>query len=323
MSMDSPVSQMEAPTVSVVMPVYNAAKYLAQCMDSLLAQTFTDFEVLAFDDGSSDGSIEMLQRYAEADARVHVHLREHCGYTPHLNEGIEIARGRYIARMDSDDICLPNRFETQVRFLNEHEEVIAVGSSTVLIDEYGDPYSILSVPVDHDEIDRCHLYYGGGVLPHPSAMMRRTTIQGIGGYRPDFEPSEDLDLWLRVAEEGKLANIADPLIRYRVHGTMTSQTRSLKQRQNMLRAMNEALARRGIEKPDTQKHPQVDNLTNEGDSSPLQFASERMKTALANGFSRTAFRYALRQARLAPLSLNCWKNVVSYGYSALRMRNSQ
>ena len=314
--MDSSVSQMEAPTVSVVLPVYNAAKYLAQCMDSLLAQTFTDFEILAFDDGSTDGSIEILKEFATHDSRVNFLLKDHCGYTPHLNEGIQIARGEFIARMDSDDICFPERFERQVEFLNQHPNVVVVGSSVELMDEYGDSFARMIGPSSHSEIDARHLNGGGGTVPHPSVMMRRAAVLKVGSYQARFEPAEDLDLWLRLAEIGELTNLKEPLLRYRIHAGMVSQSKAAQQQNQVKLILREAYQRRQIPVSVTS------DKTNQGTahevvSDPLL---TRMQKALENGFPRTAVRYAVRRLKANPVSPNRWRDLLRTGYAALKAK---
>ncbi|MCA9034576.1 MAG: glycosyltransferase [Planctomycetaceae bacterium] len=301
-------------TISVVLPVYNNRRYLRDAVDSILSQTYSDFELLVFDDGSTDGSLQLLQEFARKDSRLLVYERSHCGYTPHLNEGIKIARGQFVARMDSDDICFPKRFETQVAFLNQHPGVIAVGSSVELIDEYGDPYSRMIVPQTHEEIDARHLNGGGGTMPHPSVMMRREAVLKVGAYQPQFEPAEDLDLWLRLAEVGKLANLAEPLLRYRVHAAMISQAKADKQSDQVQRILEETCRRRGIE---PQYHFDQSHLTN-SKSIPSDLMRSRMQKALGNGFPQTAFRYALRRLRKNPVSPVRWHDLLRAGYAALK-----
>jgi len=201
--------------VSVVMPVYNAARFLGEAMESILAQSFKDFELIAIDDGSTDGSAEILERYARADRRVRVFRREHQRLPATLNFGCEIAAGKYIARMDADDIALPTRFERQVEFLDRHPRVAILGTQLERIREDGTRIDVTNVPLEHAEIDAnmqkfCCMF-------HPTVMMRAEAVRALGGYREAFFAAEDHDLWLRAAEHYELANLPEILLRYRIH----------------------------------------------------------------------------------------------------------
>ncbi len=128
-----------APSVSVLMPIYNAELTLAEAVESILAQTFTDFELIVVDDGSTDGSLQMLQKFAHRDTRIRIISRPNTGIAGALNEAMDAARGEFLARMDADDISLPARFEKQVAFLQEHPDVVLLGSRVMLVEPYGTP----------------------------------------------------------------------------------------------------------------------------------------------------------------------------------------
>lgn len=201
--------------VSVVMPVYNAERFLGEAIESILAQSFEDFELIAIDDGSTDGSAEILDRYAHGEARVRVMRREHERLPATLNYGCARAEGRYIARMDADDIALPERFERQVEFLDAHPRVAIAGTQIERIWEDGTRMDVANVPLGHAEIAAnlqrvCCLY-------HPTVMMRTAALRALGGYRGAFYTAEDHDLWLRAAEQHELANLPEILLRYRIH----------------------------------------------------------------------------------------------------------
>ncbi len=127
------------PAVSVVMPLYNARRHLASALDSVLAQTFTDFEIIAVDDGSRDDTLDLLRQYESRDPRVRVLSRPNTGIVGALNDGMRLARADLIARMDGDDLCLPDRFEKQVAYLQQHPDCVLVGSQVLLIDPDGEP----------------------------------------------------------------------------------------------------------------------------------------------------------------------------------------
>src|SRR5512135_2066099 len=146
-------TRVDAPAVSVMMPVYNAQRYVAEAIESILAQTFTDFEFLIIDDGSTDGSLPILERYARRHDRIRLISRANTGYLVALNEMLGIARGEFIARMDADDIALPERFERQLCYLADHPGCVMVGSRVIIIGPDGSPLTIMGEALTHEEID--------------------------------------------------------------------------------------------------------------------------------------------------------------------------
>src|SRR5262245_22908484 len=151
------------PQMSVLLPVYNAERYLRQSVRSVLDQTFSDFELLAADDGSTDLSLSILQEIASTDPRVRVISRENRGLVETLNELIGVSRGRYLARMDADDRCLPQRFDRQVAYLNEHPDCVAVGARCLLVDPEGLPIGFTVNELDHDGIEKSILSGWGSI----------------------------------------------------------------------------------------------------------------------------------------------------------------
>lgn len=289
--------------VSVVTPVYNSRRFLKTAIESILCQTHRNLEFLLFDDGSTDGSIDVIRRYEQEDARVRGFLRTHSGYCVHLNEGIRVAKGKYIARFDSDDISDPGRLEYQVDFLERNLEVGAVASALILIDEGGLPFGRQGGSLRRHEIDERHIQGDSGVFPHPSVMMRTDLVRRVGGYRCQFEPAEDLDLWLRLAELSGLAVLQEELLSYRVHSGMTSVTRAELQRRKVVEILREARQRRGLplaECKSIQEHGVV------GGRKRLSDETARMDKALINGFFETAEVYARRILLKRPWSISCW-----------------
>jgi glycosyltransferase involved in cell wall biosynthesis len=210
----------EIPRVSVVMAVRNGAPYPEQAVDSILTQTFTDFEFVLIDDGSTDSTPEVLQRYQAADPRVQVHHQENVGLTPSLNRGCARARGVYLARMDADDIAFRERLERQVEFLDRHPAVALLGSSVVRIDESSREIKLSACPTSHAEIVRALTEYN--CFTHPTVMLRKDMLVAVGGYREAYRHAQDYDLWLRLAERYELGNLADPLLYYRVYAGQVS-----------------------------------------------------------------------------------------------------
>lgn len=297
------------PLISVVLPVYNAEMHLDDTLQSLLDQTFSDFELIAYDDGSADRSCEILQRYADQDSRIAVRRMPHQGYSPLLNMGLQEARGEFFARMDADDICEPTRFERQVEFLRDRPDVAAVGSALTIIDAEGDPITVQRPPTEHNEIDRKNLRGEGGNLPHPTLMARTSALRAIGGYRPEFEPAEDLDLLLRLAEHAKLANLTEPLLRYRVHFQMTSIVKRDKQAATIPRILAEAHLRRGLTQDFAS--PGQEAVRDDG-------AKRRCLQSFHAGFYRSAQKYAIRNWCAYPLQCEAWSLLFRMTYVRMR-----
>lgn len=199
-----------APTISVLLPVYNSGRYIGAAIESVLAQTFDDFELFALDGGSTDKTLSILRKFETKDRRIRVISRENLALVPSLNEMIALAQGRYLARMDGDDICRPQRFEKQVAYLDTHSECVAVGSRSLFIDPQGMPICEHLNELTHDEIDAAHMSGRvGSRICHPSVMMRREAVLQVGLYDEVYRYAEDMDLFLRLAEIGKLANLAN------------------------------------------------------------------------------------------------------------------
>ena len=287
------------PQVSVVMPVYNTERYVAEAVESILAQTFRDFEFLVFDDGSADRSLEILQTYADGDNRIRVFAKPHRGYVPWLNEGIRIARGEFIARMDADDVSLPQRFDRQVEYLFRHPECVAVGCDLLQIDPDGDPLSEVAHDVEHEVIEADLLSGGHGVIAHPTCMMRRSALLAIGGYREEFESVEDFDLWLRLAELGRLANMPEILFRYRVHYTNVIFTQVERQKQHADRIITEARIRRGLK-------PLPQSIWSYTAPTLVERHQSWAWQAAGSGYHRTALKHTSISLREAPFSLRSW-----------------
>jgi glycosyltransferase involved in cell wall biosynthesis len=176
------------------MAVYNAERYLDEAVQSILNQSFGDFEFIIINDGSTDGSLKILQGYESRDARLRLISRPNTGFCIALNESVSLARGEFIARMDSDDCSLPDRFEHQIAFLRSYPQVVAVGGEVTWMDKDGDFIRNFCVGYSHEELDSAQMRGVSAVITHPAAMLRRQTVLDLGGYRTDLEPAEDFDL---------------------------------------------------------------------------------------------------------------------------------
>lgn len=204
---------MNTPKISVVMPVYNSEKYLREAIDSILNQTFTDFEFLIFNDGSSDGSAKVIKDYKDTRI-VFFDRKENLGYLVHLNEGIKIAKGEYIARMDSDDISFPRRFEKQLDFMEKNLDFGVCGTQVVTIGEASGYVSWL--PVDDAEMRSLLLFRNS--IAHPTAMIRKSVLEKHRLlYDPEYYTAEDLKMWTEISKYSKLGNIPELLLKYRGH----------------------------------------------------------------------------------------------------------
>jgi glycosyltransferase involved in cell wall biosynthesis len=206
--------------VSVVKAVYNGEKYLAEAIESVLGQTFSDFELIVVDDGSTDRTPECLQRFAALDPRIVALCPGRVGFPGALNLGIERSRGEYIARFDADDISLPTRLEKQVAFMDANAEITAGGSA---IEIFGDNRpSIMRFPSAHGVI-RTHLLFSCP-LSHPTVILRKhELLRRDMWYRGEFGGVADYDMWCRLDRGGALlANMPDVLVRYRRHPSQIS-----------------------------------------------------------------------------------------------------
>jgi glycosyltransferase involved in cell wall biosynthesis len=206
------------PQISVVMPVYNGAQFLATALDSILSQTFTDFECLVINDGSTDDTGEILAHYQQRDVRIRVLQQpQNLGLVAALNRGCLEARGVYIARMDADDVSLPTRFARQVAYLEHHPEVDLCGTWIRYINEQGNETGHVWHPPTNAAVLAWALHFGSTVA-HPSWLMRRRLPIEIGYYRSlQFEDYnfEDYDFLLRMSLKAKLGNVPEELLLYR------------------------------------------------------------------------------------------------------------
>jgi GT2 family glycosyltransferase len=299
---------MSAPSVSVLMPAHNAARYVAEAVESILAQTYTDFEFLIVDDGSIDDTPKILSRYAESDRRIHIISRPRTGIVRALNELIALARGDLIARMDADDIALPVRFEQQVAYLKDHPECVLVGSRVFVIDPEGDELTILGQALSHEQIVDDFLARRGQMVYHPAVMFRRNAVVNIGGYDDRMIEAEDLDLFLRLAEVGRIINLPDPLLKYREHLKKSGRVGAERLEQYTRLIVNEARERRGMGPlPESER-------SNCSPQTPAQAYQTWGWWALMSGHVPTARKHALASLAHAPHSLSSWRLM----YCALR-----
>ncbi len=237
-----------SPSISILMPVYHAVRYLPSALDSMLAQTFSDFELIAIDDGTRDGSAEVLAGYAARDGRIVVVTQENQGLVASLNRALALARAPFVARMDHDDISRPDRLAKQIAYLREHPNVAAVSGAVDLIDQDGGYLRTEAYPTLPSAIES-ELRHASCIC-HPAVMARTDALRAVGGYRRIVECAEDYDLWLRIAESSHIANLPDVLLSYRQHPAKMSTRHYARQQLAVLAARAAAeLRRRGIADP--------------------------------------------------------------------------
>jgi glycosyltransferase involved in cell wall biosynthesis len=290
------------PAVSVLLPVYNAQRYLAEAVESVLAQTFADLELIVVDDGSTDRSGRILRRFEARDPRVRLVSRANRGLVASLNEMIGLARGEFLARMDADDVALPRRLEVQVAYLRDHPDVVAVGGAVHLIDEAGRLLGESNPEMDHDEIQEAALM-GRCALKHPSVTMRREAVLAIGGYLEEMEQGEDLDLWLRLGEIGRMASLPDVVLKYRQH----EQSRCGKHRSDQAGyaklASDRACDRRGI----ARRFVPFDAWLPSDRRSRFDYAVNWGWTGYMRGDRGMAMVYGAKAVRLMPWRAGGWR----------------
>ena len=227
------------PRISAVMSVYNEERYLNESVDSILAQTFTDFEFIIVDDGSTDGTAEILSGYD--DARVKVITQANQGLIPSLNTAIKQAGGEFLARMDADDISAPERFAKQVDFLRDNPGCGMCGTWYEEIDSTGARSGRKSFPTDDRELRRVLVKYNP--FCHASVMMRRDLVEAVGGYDVELSRGgEDYDLWFKLAERAAIANLPEVLIKRRYTSANISTVRERDHISGALVARRRALA---------------------------------------------------------------------------------
>jgi glycosyltransferase involved in cell wall biosynthesis len=222
------IMKIDQPVVSVAMVTRNVERYLEEAIESILNQTFRDFEFIIVDFGSTDKSKDIAARYAAKDSRVKPCEIPPCSYIEAKIAACALPRGRYIAIQDADDVSLPDRLKQEVEFLDAHPSVGLLGGAVQWIDSQGQLLaSDGNYPTDDPEI-RVRLEVGNAFW-HPTVLMRREAYTRVGGYRPVFSQSDDYDLWLRISEHYQCANLRQKVLHYRIHPQQLSLTKKKEQ----------------------------------------------------------------------------------------------
>jgi GT2 family glycosyltransferase len=292
------VPRAPSPLVSVVLAAHDATAYLESAVGSILRQTVSDLELVVIDDGSSDGTAELL---AAIDDRRLVVLQneERLGLARSLNRGIEHARAAYVARLDADDVALPRRLERQLEWMRSAGRLGVVGSGVVEIAADGNPAAVHVMPTTDAEV-RWHLLFSSPFF-HPSVLLDRALLQSAGlRYDPLFEESEDYDLWARLLEHAEGANVPEALVCYRVHSGQATKRRRDLQRSFQRRVALREIARVAPELADGE----AELAWTLGSGEPLEEPNELSRAAdayrtLLERFGQGRGRDELRPVRAA------------------------
>lgn len=221
MSSPPPIRSTEPPRVSVVIPCYNGEPWLAQAIDSVLDQTYQNFEIILVDDGSTDSTVALIRRYAAADPRIVLIEKSHTNLSDSLNVALARARGEWVARLDQDDLSAPTRLAAQMAKADSDPTLVFVGSAFVRIDESGHQVSEHVFPAEHRQLLKT-LERFRGFCPHSTALFRVDAARRVGGYRERVNNANDWDLWLRLTAHGTLASLPSPLVSCRAHARQMS-----------------------------------------------------------------------------------------------------
>lgn len=292
---------MTSPLVSAYIPAYNAEPYLAEAIRSVLDQTLGDIELIAVNDGSTDGTPGIIQAMAKADPRVRVIDQANQGVCVASNNAIRAARSNLIARMDADDVSLPDRLEKQYRYMTEHPDCLVLSGAVLNADLALCPIEPSRPPLDHHAIE-AGLFSGVvGTLCNGCSMLRRDAFLEVGGFNPAYARAEELDLFLRMAERGRLANLPDTLYIVRHHLQSMSRSETLQTLRDLkYTILRETCERRGIDPESIEMaHPG-------GVLETYQVHIGWSSRALASGYRRTALRHALLAVGRGPLRRGAW-----------------
>ncbi len=261
---------MSSPVLSVIMPVYNAEKYVYEAIDSILKQTFADFEFLIFDDCSTDSSREIILSFRDSRIRLFT-SPVNTGYVKHLNDGLVKAKGQYIARMDADDIAAPDRLIEQLHYLNQHQQVAACGS---WIEYIGSKSGVLEYPIEHIDIVT-QLFLFGNAIAHPAVMLRKSVLMDRRlSYDASLEPAEDYELWNQIAAVADLHNLPKVLLKYRVHDRNESVVKKVLQ-DKAVQIIRDRLIQQRIENPSSYLKAFIGNQYPAGGLSASEFTAIR------------------------------------------------
>jgi glycosyltransferase involved in cell wall biosynthesis len=288
------------PDISVVLCIYNGETFLRQAIDSVLCQSITHFELLLIDDGSTDNTLSIIRQFEKRDSRCVVLTGPNQGLIGSRNMGIEHAQAEYIALMDADDICMPQRLSTQLQYLQANPVCVAVGSQVLFIDPDARPIKPFLTEATHQAIDAAHMAGRGGAIINPSAMIRKSAFMQVGMYQKDFLHAEDMDMFLRLAEVGELANIPEILLHYRQHPASVGYQHASTQQASAARATEAARQRRGLHK----ESDHLNSMHTAERTSLVDIYTKWAWWALDAGNIGTARHHGFRALRMRPFRIS-------------------
>ena len=305
---------MKNPKVTVLMSAYNGEKYLREAIDSILGQTFKDFEFLIINDGSTDKTGEILKSYNDPRIKI-INNNKNIGLTKSLNKGLRLAKGEYIARQDADDISMPERLKKEVEFLERNRNVGLVGTDYFMINEKGKSVHIVKCLNGSRELKEKLLE--GNQFGHGSVMLRRECIDKVGTYREEFKFAQDYDFYLRIAEVYDVANTSEPLYKWRIDSKSISVAKKALQDKYALLAVELAKERRklGEDKLQSLKREEINNYMDNYLISKYEFQNKKevaqnycfWSRVLFNGKDyKGAFKLIFKSLISYPLNKETW-----------------
>jgi glycosyltransferase involved in cell wall biosynthesis len=290
------------------MPVHNTKRYVGQAIESVLAQTFTDFELLIIDDGSTDGSLEVIRSYALKDRRIRVISRENRGIVATRNEALAAIESPFMAMMDSDDVSTPDRLEQQLAVLTGAPSIQLVTSRLLLIDPEGAPLCFANALPDSHSFRATLLSAEPGFLVCNAYLLRTQRLKDIGGFRADYPLAEDLDMFVRIASEDEIVCLPEVLYWYRQHPGSVCHRQGAMLRDCLDRLRSEHGPRHAVEdRPSTEPATPPPTQVGETDRS---IHEKWAWWALGAGFVPTARKHAVRALLKHPLSWGAWRLTV-------------
>jgi GT2 family glycosyltransferase len=209
--------------ISVLTCCYNAEDFIEEAVESILRQSNKEFEYVVADDGSTDKTLSILKRYAVKDTRIVLIEKDHSGLTASLNVGLELAKGEWIARLDADDVAMPERLSHQLKFVQDNDDVVLLGGGCIEVNTIGAPVKKHTYPQEHSALIN-RLENGAAFFPHSSAFFNKEVLMKMGGYNPKFTSAQDLDMFLRIGETAPMACLPMPVVKLRKHPQMISNT---------------------------------------------------------------------------------------------------
>jgi glycosyltransferase involved in cell wall biosynthesis len=204
------------------MSCFNASEWIEEAINSIVSQTFKNFEFIIIDDGSTDESLCVIEKFCKIDKRIILIKKEHTGLANSLNVGIDAAKGKWIARIDADDTCEPNRLEKQFNFISNKEELVFIGTNCAEVDVESNHKKVVRYPVSEDLLLK-YLQTARKFPPHSSAFFLKSAAISVGCYRSRFKRAQDRDLWLRISRVGRIACLNETLVTIRRHNKQISR----------------------------------------------------------------------------------------------------